>query len=97
MVNIILNNRDRLGDPRKVQSAEEKMSWKIRTGNLTDSDIDKVVKEGGSLKRQLDERLNHQLKEKKHINNIHGELYDFKDNKGRLCKEYDAPMNVFNK
>lgn len=75
----------------KELSHEEKLHKKIDSEQLTDSDINEIVKGGDAkLLTHLDRAANDKHKMKKNLDNKYGEgLWDGVDKKGNLFKDID--------
>jgi len=85
MVNIIIN-KDRDTRTRQV-SLESRLSRKISNRSLNNEDVHFILKNGdASLKRQLDRKMNEVYQEKKHINRMYNDDFDFRRNDGTLVK-----------
>ena len=67
---------------------EQVLSRKIEQGTIHDRDISDIQDHGSlGLKMKLEEKVNRGLKQREHLQRIHGSIVDGKDDKGRLYKD----------
>ncbi len=98
MVYFIKSNRS--SAQPKSRSYEDRLRGSggmIDRGALTDKDINFIVDSGDrGLKNELERKYQRELANSKHIQSIHGNQFDNKDNDGNLYKDRDLSDPIIN-
>jgi hypothetical protein len=78
------------------QPYEQYLMDQLQSGKINDREINEILDSGDrTLKNALERRADELHREKEHIHRLHGDAWDFRDEKGRLCKDNDLDINAF--
>jgi|GEM_PF-7086596 len=94
MVYIISKNS--ITGRKPMQDREQELSRRIERGTINDRDIADIVDRGSiGLKKKLDEKVDREMKNKEHLQRIHGNVVDGRDTQGRLYKNISLNEKSF--